>query len=81
LNAEFIRREWGAVTFVLTVIAGIIIVPLALYFANLGPSPVTTAVIGTSSSPVASSALTSSPSPSPSPSPSHSPTPTPSHSP
>jgi len=73
VNAEFIRREWGAVTFVLTVLVGIIVVPIALYFANQGPSPVATPVINTSSSPIASSAATSSPSPSPS----HSPSPTP----
>jgi len=30
VNRSFIRREWGAVTFVLTVLLGIIIVPLAL---------------------------------------------------
>jgi hypothetical protein len=30
VNRSFIRREWGAVTFVLTVFLGIIIVPLAL---------------------------------------------------
>jgi FtsH-binding integral membrane protein len=77
VNTEFVRREWGAVTFVLTVIVGIIVVPVALYFANQGPSPVSTTVIGTSSSPVASSAITTSPSPSPS----HSPSPSPSHSP
>ena len=34
------RREWGAVTFVLTVIVGMVVVPLALYFFNQGPSPV-----------------------------------------
>ena len=34
------RREWGAVTFVLTVIVGMIVVPLALYFANTGPKAV-----------------------------------------
>jgi hypothetical protein len=77
LNADFIRREWGAVTFVLTVVVGMIIVPLALYFTNAGPHPVSTPVINTSASPVASSALTSSPSPSPSPSSSHSPSPSP----
>jgi len=36
----FVRREWGAVTFVLTVIVGMIVVPLALYFTNQGPAPV-----------------------------------------
>lgn len=44
------RREWGAVTFVLTVIVGMIVVPLALYFTNTGPSPVSGPSISTSSS-------------------------------
>ena len=30
MSWSFIRREWGAVTFVLTVLLGMIIVPLAL---------------------------------------------------
>jgi len=37
---SFVRREWGAVTFVLTVAIGIVIVPLALYFGNQRPAPV-----------------------------------------
>ena len=40
MNWAFVRREWGAVTFVLTVIVGMIVVPLALYFTNQGPAPV-----------------------------------------
>ena len=36
------RREWGAVTFVLTVLVGMVVVPVALYFTNVGPSPVAT---------------------------------------
>jgi len=40
VNWEFVRREWGAVTFVLTVIVGMVVVPLALYFTNQGPAPV-----------------------------------------
>ncbi|OLC26655.1 MAG: hypothetical protein AUG06_06875 [Actinobacteria bacterium 13_1_20CM_2_65_11] len=40
MNWTFVRREWGAVTFVLTVIVGMVVVPLALYFTNQGPSPV-----------------------------------------
>ncbi len=40
MNWEFVRREWGAVTFVLTVIVGMVVVPLALYFTNQGPAPV-----------------------------------------
>jgi len=34
VNWSFARREWGAVTFVLTVLIGIIVVPAALYFGN-----------------------------------------------
>ena len=40
MNWTFVRREWGAITFVLTVIVGMIVVPLALYFTNQGPAPV-----------------------------------------
>jgi len=73
VNWAVLRREWGAVTFVLTVIAGMIVVPLALYFANQGPGPVATPSLTTTSSARASSVTTASPvrSPSPSPSPSH----------
>ncbi len=52
------RREWGAVTFILTVIVGIIVVPLALYFANQGPGPVVIPPSNTASQ-AASSAATS----------------------
>jgi hypothetical protein len=31
---SFVRREWGAVTFVLTVLIGIVVVPAALAFGN-----------------------------------------------
>jgi len=61
-----LRREWGAVTFVLTVVAGLIVVPLALYFANVGPAAVTTPSTTTSSSARASSVASPTPSPSPS---------------
>jgi hypothetical protein len=43
----FVRREWGAVTFVLTVLVGMVVVPVALYFTNVGPSPVTGPAIST----------------------------------
>jgi hypothetical protein len=76
VNWAVLRREWGAVTFVLTVVAGMIVVPLALYFANVGPSPITTGGLTTSSS--ARASTVASPTPSPSPSPSHSPSPSPS---
>ncbi|TMC80150.1 MAG: hypothetical protein E6I61_03605 [Chloroflexi bacterium] len=74
MNWGVLRGEWGAVTFVLTVVAGMIVVPLALYFANVTPGAVTTPTISTTSSARASGVQTASPartSPSPSPSPSH----------
>ena len=74
MNWAALRGEWGAVTFVLTVIAGMIVVPLALYFANVAPGAIATPTISSTSSArassVASSAQTTSPTPSPSPSPS-----------
>ena len=73
MNWAVLRREWGAVSFVLTVLIGMIVVPLALYFTNQGPSAVTTPNLTTTSSARASSVQTASParSPSPSASPSH----------
>jgi len=76
VNWTFIRREWGAVTFVLTVLVGLVVVPLALYFTNVGATPVATPNVTTSSSARASGV--SSPSPAASTSPSHSPSPSPS---
>jgi hypothetical protein len=68
VNWSFIRREWGAVTFVLTVLLGIVIVPLALYFGNQSPAP--PAPTPTASAPAASAGrTTTSPSLSPSPAP------------
>lgn len=71
----FLRREWGAALFVLTVIVGLVAVPLALYFN--GQKPATAVAVATptptptaASAPrVASGAATSSPSASPSASP------------
>ncbi|HXN92312.1 MAG TPA: hypothetical protein VN906_12610 [Candidatus Sulfotelmatobacter sp.] len=73
MNWAVLRREWGAVSFVLTVIAGMIVVPLALFFANQGPAAITTPNLTTTSSARASTVQTASPARSPSPSPSHSP--------
>ncbi|HET7421455.1 MAG TPA: hypothetical protein VFL27_13850 [Candidatus Dormibacteraeota bacterium] len=56
MNWAVLRREWGAVSFVLTVLIGIIVVPLALYFTNQGPSAIVTPGLVTSSSARASSA-------------------------
>jgi len=70
VNWDVLRREWGAVTFVLTVIAGMIVVPIALYFANQGPGAVTLPNLSTSSSARASAVHSPSPPPSHSASPS-----------
>jgi hypothetical protein len=40
--ATFLRREWGAATFVLTVLVGIVVVPLGLFLANQSPTPAVT---------------------------------------
>jgi hypothetical protein len=71
VNWAFVRREWGAVTFILTVLVGMVVVPLALYFANQGPGPLSVPPSNTASS-AASASRT------PTPSPSHSPSPSPS---
>jgi len=68
-----VRREWGAVTFVLTVIVGMIVVPVALYFTNVGPKAVAVPTPSVSASP--SACPTPSASPSPSAKPTKSPTP------
>ena len=39
MNRSFLVREWGAVTFVLTVLVGILIVPIALILGNKPPPP------------------------------------------
>ena len=61
MNWAVLRREWGAVSFVLTVLIGIVVVPLALYFTNQGPSTITTPGLITSSAARASVPHTASP--------------------
>jgi hypothetical protein len=61
VNWAVLRREWGAVTFVLTVLVGMIVVPLALYLANQGPGPIAIPGSTTTSSARASTAQTASP--------------------
>jgi hypothetical protein len=61
VNWSVLRREWGAVTFVLTVVVGMIVVPLALYFTNQGPAAIAAPPLTTASSARASSAQTASP--------------------
>ena len=46
---QFLRREWGAATFVLTVALGLIVVPLALYLGKSAPTPVDIPVASTPS--------------------------------
>lgn len=58
MNWGALRGEWGAVTFVLTVVLGMIVVPLALYFANVSPGTIASPTIGTTSS-ARSSTITS----------------------
>jgi len=75
VNWAFVRREWGAVTFILTVLVGMVVVPLALYLANQGPGPLvlpppntaSSAASGVRTSPSPSTSPTASPSPSKSP--------------
>jgi hypothetical protein len=50
VNWSFARKEWGAVTFVLTVLIGLVVVPAALYFGNQSVSS------GSASSTIASTA-------------------------
>jgi hypothetical protein len=52
------------VTFVLTVVVGMIVVPLALYFANQGPNAVSVPTVPITASPRASGVV-SSPTPTP----------------
>ena len=68
MNWGSLRNEWGAMTFVLTVVAGLIVVPLALYFANVTPTAVTTPNVTTTSSARASGVQLPSPTPTASPS-------------
>jgi len=76
-----IRKEWGAVSFVVTVIAGLIIVPVAFIFLNKGPAAVNLPTPESSPSVSVSASPTASPSPSPSPTATPSATPSPSPSP
>ncbi|HUZ88441.1 MAG TPA: hypothetical protein VMU49_01285 [Candidatus Acidoferrales bacterium] len=39
LRQSFLRREWGAVSFVLAVLVGAVVVPLALTFGHHSTPP------------------------------------------
>ena len=71
---QLIRKEWGAVSFVVTVIVGLVIVPIAFIFLNKGPAAVNLPTPEASPSVSVSASPTASPSPTPAPSPSPSPT-------
>jgi hypothetical protein len=73
---QLIRKEWGAASFVVTVIVGLIIVPAAFIFLNKGPAPVN--LPQPEASPSVSVSASPSASPSPGASPSASPTASPS---
>jgi hypothetical protein len=64
----FVRREWGAVTFVLTVVVGMIVVPLALYLTGVGPTPVSVTGPTTATSARETNARVATPAHTPSPS-------------
>lgn len=68
MSWAFFRREWGAVTFVLTVVVGMIVVPLALYLAGVGPGPVSVTGPNTATSARETNARVATPAHTPSPS-------------
>jgi hypothetical protein len=70
VNRSFLLREWGAVTFVLTVFLGLIIVPIALVVGN---HPAPPAGLVTTPTPTVSASATTSPTASPTASPSPTP--------
>ncbi|GAC1654218.1 MAG: hypothetical protein NVS9B1_05050 [Candidatus Dormibacteraceae bacterium] len=76
---ELFRREWGAVTFVLTVLAGLVIVPVAFVFLNHGAGQAN--LVGLSASPSPTAAASEARTATPTPSPVATPTPAPSASP
>ena len=73
MNQSFLRREWGAVAFLVATALGIIVVPIGLNLNKRNVPAATESLISTSpgvspgSSPAASASPTATPSPSPSP--------------
>jgi hypothetical protein len=51
VSRSFLLREWGAVTFVVTVFLGILIVPIALVTTNHPPPPANIAASSARTSP------------------------------
>ncbi len=76
MDWSIVRREWGAVSFVVTVLIGLIVVPIALFIGNQGsaapvvlpsPSPTVTSAASPGPSPTTSASPAATPTPGPSP--------------
>jgi hypothetical protein len=82
MNSDFLRREWGAIAFLVATALGVVVVPVGLNLNRRNVPAATESLIQTSPSPGASvspsAAASTSPSASPVASPSPSPVPTPS---
>jgi len=79
VNWSFLRREWGAITFVLTVLVGIIAVPIALILGHQSAAPLANAPVPATPAPISASSPAASPAPASSPTPAgQTPTPAPS---
>lgn len=70
MNWAFVRREWGAVVFVVTVLIGIIVVPTALILNKQQASPANAVLVQTPTPTASPSGAGASASPSGSPTPS-----------
>lgn len=74
MNGDFLRREWGAVAFLIATALGVIVVPVGLNLNKRNVPAATESLIQVSPTPGASVAPSAAPSPSPSRAPSPSPT-------
>lgn len=75
MNRDFLRREWGAVAFLIATALGVIVVPVGLNLNKRNVPAATESLIQVSPAPGASVAPTPSASPAASPSPSPVPSP------
>ncbi len=75
MNPGILRREWGAVAFLVATALGIVVVPIGLNLNKRNVPPATEALVQASPSPGASPAPSAAPSPSPAPDASPSPSP------
>ena len=81
MNSDFLRREWGAVAFLIATALGVIVVPVGLNLNRRNVPAATESLIQASPSPGASASQSASPAASPSASPAPSPVASPSASP